>query len=77
MHRSAAFVPPDTAEVPDLQRRFLREARVQAQLEHPAIVPVHDLDWDSQGRAYFVMKRVSGVTLREVLRGLRGNHADT
>ena len=28
---------------PDLRKRFLREARVQGQLEHPAIVPVYDL----------------------------------
>jgi len=61
----------DTAGGSELERRFLREARVQAQLEHPAIVPVHDLDWGPDGRPYFVMKRISGVTLREVIVGLR------
>src|SRR5690349_10923908 len=47
--------------------RFIREARVQGALDHPAIVPVHDLGIDAQGRPFLVMKRVAGVTLSEVL----------
>src|SRR5687767_7155598 len=47
--------------------RFLREARIQARLDHPAIVPVHELGTDAEGRPYFVMKRLRGLTLREVL----------
>jgi serine/threonine-protein kinase len=43
--------------------RFLREARIQARLEHPAIVPVHELGRDAEGRPYFTMKRLAGVTL--------------
>ena len=43
--------------------RFLREARVQGQLEHPAIVPVYDLGLTEAGRPYFTMKRVNGLTL--------------
>lgn len=49
------------------RRRFLREARVQGQLEHPAIVPVYDVDFDEQGLPYFSMKRVRGQTLSRVL----------
>lgn len=49
------------------RRRFLREARVQGQLEHPAIVPVYDVDFDEQGVPYFSMKRVRGQTLYRVL----------
>jgi serine/threonine-protein kinase len=45
----------------DLRRRFLREARVQGQLEHPAIVPVYDLSLGPEP-AFFTMKRVRGVT---------------
>lgn len=51
--------------------RFLREARVQGQLEHPSIVPVYDLDADVNGRVYFTMKRVRGNTLERVLDHLR------
>ena len=49
----------------DAGARFLREARVQGQLEHPAIVPVHDVGED--GRPYFAMKRLAGTTLADVL----------
>jgi serine/threonine-protein kinase len=47
--------------------RFLREARIQARLDHPAIVPVHELGYDDQGRPYFTMKRLAGTTLEVTL----------
>lgn len=50
--------------------RFVREARVQGQLEHPAIVPVHDLATAPDGTTYFTMKRVRGESLDDVIRGL-------
>ncbi|MEQ8208435.1 MAG: serine/threonine-protein kinase [Lacipirellulaceae bacterium] len=46
--------------------RFLREARVTAQLQHPATVAVYDLGRDIDGQLYFTMKKVAGDTLREV-----------
>jgi serine/threonine-protein kinase len=51
--------------------RFLREARVQGRLEHPSIVPVHDLAIDPTGRPYFVMKRLAGEAMSDVLQRLR------
>jgi hypothetical protein len=56
--------------------RFVREARVQGRLEHPAVVPVHDLATDRDGRPFFVMKRLSGTTLLELLGRLRGASPD-
>ncbi len=50
--------------------RFLREARVQGQLEHPAVVPVYDLDVDEQGAEFFTMKCLRGHTLAEILAAL-------
>ena len=47
--------------------RFLREAKVQGRLDHPAIVPVYELAHDTEGRPFFVMKRLVGVTLADVL----------
>jgi tRNA A-37 threonylcarbamoyl transferase component Bud32 len=47
--------------------RFLREARIQARLEHPSIVPVHHLGTDDQGLPYFSMKKLTGKTLQELL----------
>src|SRR5262245_34819644 len=46
--------------------RFLEEAQVTGQLDHPGIVPVHELGLDSAGRVYFTMKLVQGKTLKEV-----------
>ncbi|MFT3697543.1 MAG: serine/threonine-protein kinase [Kofleriaceae bacterium] len=49
--------------------RFLREARIQARLDHPAIPPVYDLGTDDDGRPYFTMKRLAGVTLSDLITG--------
>lgn len=50
-----------------LLARFVEEAQVNAQLEHPNIVPVHDLGLDPAGRAYFSMKLVRGRSLEDIL----------
>ena len=50
--------------------RFVREARIQGQLEHPAVVPIYDFGVDPDGNLYFTMKRVRGVSLEEVLAAL-------
>ena len=49
------------------QRRFVREARVSALLQHPNTVPTYELARDLKGRPYFTMKLVHGYTLREIL----------
>jgi serine/threonine protein kinase len=51
-------------------RRFINEARITGMLEHPNIVPVHELGVDPEGRAFYTMKFVNGTTLAEVLAGL-------
>ncbi|MGE0400253.1 MAG: serine/threonine-protein kinase, partial [Kofleriaceae bacterium] len=52
---------------PDIIARFLREARIQARLEHPAIVPVHQMGTDDRGLPYFTMKKLAGTTLLALL----------
>jgi serine/threonine-protein kinase len=51
----------------DAVTRFLREARIQARLDHPAIVPVYEMGTDDQGLPYFTMKRLAGETLAKRL----------
>ncbi|MPZ20917.1 MAG: protein kinase [Luteitalea sp.] len=49
-----------------LGARLQAEARVLATLEHPGIVPIHDVGTLADGRAFYVMKRVSGRTLDQL-----------
>ncbi|HSK02451.1 MAG TPA: serine/threonine-protein kinase, partial [Kofleriaceae bacterium] len=56
---------------PEEVARFVREARVQGRLEHPAVVPVYDLAVDRAGMPFFVMKRLAGTDLKELLERLR------
>ena len=51
--------------------RVTREARIQGQLEHPAIVPIYDLGRDDAGFPVIVMKQLRGTTLAGVLREQR------
>ena len=50
-------------ESPDVAARMLREARTLAQLEHPGIVPVHDVGTLADGRVFYAMKLVRGAPL--------------
>jgi eukaryotic-like serine/threonine-protein kinase len=52
---------------PALVRRFIEEARISGQLQHPGIVPVHELGTFTDARPYFTMKLVTGRTLAELL----------
>ena len=60
----------------DQRRRFVREAEVLARLEHPNIVPIHDLGRDAEGRLFYTMKLVQGRTLQAILNGLKTRDAD-
>jgi serine/threonine-protein kinase len=52
---------------PELVERFLREAKIQARLDHPSIAPVHELGFDSEALPFFTMKHITGTTLADVL----------
>lgn len=56
---------------PQRLRRFLREARITAQLSHPGVVAVHELNSDEDGRFYFTMDKVEGKEFRDVMRYAR------
>jgi serine/threonine protein kinase/WD40 repeat protein len=50
-----------------LTMRFLREARITGQLEHPNIVPVYELGREPNGRLYYTMRVVRGRTLTSAI----------
>lgn len=54
----------------NLVRMFLREARVNAALDHPHIVPVYDVGEQEDGCLYFTMKLVQGQPLKQIIKNL-------
>lgn len=65
--REVAIKVPHVAASEALEQRLQTEARVLARLEHPGIVPIHDVGRLADGRLFYVMKRVHGQTLRDYL----------
>ena len=70
------LINPSKVSTMDLAR-FVSEAQITAQLEHPNIVPVHDMGVTGDGEIFFVMKKIEGRSLRQVLRALARKHPDT
>ena len=68
---------PDFRDRPhrDLER-FVSEARINAMLEHPNIVPVHDIGIDASGAPYFTMKYLRGQMLEKIIKLLRSGDAE-
>jgi tetratricopeptide (TPR) repeat protein len=52
----------------DLERRFLEEAQVTGQLQHPGIPPIHEIGRLEDGRRFFAMKLIEGRTLDALLK---------
>ena len=57
--------------------RFIEEAQVTGQLEHPSVVPVHELGVDAHDNVYYTMKFVKGITLDGILRGIADGNRET
>src|SRR5688572_2158521 len=51
----------------EARERFLMEARLTGQLQHPGIPPVHELGYLADGRPFFAMKLIAGRTLWQLL----------
>ena len=69
LHRPVAYkaMSEDLLKQPTLASKFSAEARITAQLDHPAIVPVYTLESDTA----YTMKLIEGETLEQVFDGLR------
>jgi serine/threonine protein kinase/Tfp pilus assembly protein PilF len=61
---------------PRLAHRFLEEAKITGQLQHPGVPPVHDLGTLADGRPFLAMKLVKGHTLADLLKDRPSPAAD-
>jgi eukaryotic-like serine/threonine-protein kinase len=75
-HVALKLVRPMQSKDSSMRDRFVREALIQGQLEHPAIAPVYDLGTAADGQVYFTMKRIRGITLAMVLSYLKRGDED-
>ena len=67
----------DGNQSPERVVRFIEEAQITGQLEHPSIVPVHELGVDKSGNVFYTMKLVQGRTLYAVLKAIRSGDKET
>ncbi len=68
---------PNEGDGPEAVRyfeRFLEEAQITAQLDHPSIVPIHSIGFDDKGRAYYTMRLVKGRELGEIFQLSQDGH---
>lgn len=74
----AMAIIPDFEERPKKDiNRFIQEARITARLEHPNIVPIHDIGIDVNGSPYFTMKYLRGQSLAVILKKLHNGDEET
>ncbi len=71
IERTVAIKRLSTQEDLGLLMRFVDEIRIVGALEHPNIVPVHDVGVDENGRYYFVMKHLRGESLEGIITRLQ------
>ena len=73
LHRKVAYksLHQDLQDSEIETKRFVREARVTANIQHPGTVPVYELGRDRGGQLFFTMKRVKGQDLRQILLDLK------
>ena len=78
LNRSVALkeIQDRFADDPQIRERFLREAEVTGQLEHPGIVPVYALGRYADGRPYYVMRMIRGDSLKHAITALHSLQAD-
>jgi serine/threonine protein kinase/formylglycine-generating enzyme required for sulfatase activity len=62
---------PKMREDMKAQRRFIREAHIMALIEHPNVLPLHEMGKREDGTVYFTMKRIRGESLHDIINGLK------
>jgi eukaryotic-like serine/threonine-protein kinase len=64
------------AKCDEMVARFVEEIRTIGKLEHPNVIPIHDVGVDEAGDYYFVMKYVDGETLESIIERLKAGDAE-
>jgi serine/threonine protein kinase len=64
-------LPVDMLQKLETRARFMRELKLIASLEHPAIVPVYDVGGEDNHQPFFVMRYMSGGSLSEMIKKKR------
>lgn len=79
LQREVAFkeLLPAALKNPAFFERFLEEAQITGQLEHPGIVPIYDLGWQANGTPYYSMKLVRGHTYLKAIQVFHKLKGDT
>ncbi len=74
LNRTVAMkiLPMEQSHEKKVRQRFIAEAQVTAQLQHPNIVPVYEIGSDDDGKLFFTMRLVQGRTLAQVLKEHKG-----
>jgi tetratricopeptide (TPR) repeat protein len=62
---------PEHARDAELQQRFVKEAQIMGQLQHPGVAPIHEIGTLADGRPFFSMKQIHGQTLAALLKSRR------
>jgi serine/threonine-protein kinase len=66
---------PNTGKNQETTQRFFEEGQITGQLEHPNIVPIHEMGSDGEGNLYFTMKYVKGKSLQKLIDEIKQNRA--
>ena len=78
LHREVAVkeIQPALAGSQEVRARFLREAEITGQLEHPGIVPVYGMGRDASERPFYAMRLVRGQTLQQAVQEFHDRSRD-
>src|SRR5256885_1435205 len=76
LHRQVALkeIRWEAADEPESRERFLAEAKITGNLEHPGIVPVYGLGVHADGRPFYAMRFIQGQTLADAIKELHRSH---
>lgn len=67
---------PEGTEKTETLKRFQREAQTTGKLEHPSIPPIYEFGEAEDGRPYFALKYLDGMTLQELIEKLRAGQEE-